>query len=121
VARPAIRHVRAVRDRAWNANWFLLRIAFRLELCGTDLSWQAPLRRGVIKLSDLVEMRPQRFGSSIEVLVLADGSKVLVMVRKGFVDFMAELQTVAPHVHARVGTFAKIGDRLPGPRGFRRN
>jgi hypothetical protein len=104
----------------WNGYWFLFRIAYRLDLTESSLAWRTPLRSGTIALIDLVEMRPSRFGSSAEVLRLSDGSKVLVMVRKGFVDFMAEVQAAAPHVEARVGTFAKIGERLPGPRGFRR-
>lgn len=104
----------------WNGYWFLFRIAYRLDLSESSIRWRAPLRSGTIALSDLVEMRPFRFGSTVEVLCLSDGSKVEVMVQKGFVEFMAEVQAAAPHVQARVGTFAKIGDRLPGPRGFRR-
>jgi hypothetical protein len=104
----------------WNGYWFLFRIAYRLDLTESSLAWRTPLRSGTIALIDLVEMRPSRFGSSAEVLRSSDGSKVLVMVRKGFVDFMAEVQAAGPHVEARVGTFAKIGERLPGPRGFRR-
>ena len=36
---------------------------------------------------------PHRFGSSIEVLELEHGVKVLVMVRKGFIDFAADCET----------------------------
>jgi hypothetical protein len=104
----------------WNGYWFLVRIAYRLDLSDTELLWRTPLRNGAIELADLVEMRPYRLGLSIEVLQLADGSKVLVIVRKGFIDFTKEVNNAAPHVPVRVGAFAKIGDRLPGPRGFRR-
>jgi hypothetical protein len=103
----------------WNAYWFLLRIAYRLDLSEADLSWRTPLRSGTIALADLVEMRPSRMGSTVEVLSLSDGSKVLVMVRKGFVDFATEIQQIAPHLQVRIGLYAKIGERLPGPRGFR--
>lgn len=104
----------------WNSYWFLFRIAYRLDLWQSSIRWQTPLRSGTIALTDLVEMRPMRFGSSVEVLRLSDGSKVQVMVRRGFVDFMAEVQAAAPHVQARVGTLARIGNWGPGPRGFRR-
>jgi hypothetical protein len=104
----------------WNGYWFLFRVAYQLDLTEHEICWRTPLRSGSIALTDLVELRPHRFGSSIEVIQLASGTKVLVMVRKGFVDFMMEIQRLAPQVHARVGAFAKLGNRLPGPRGFRR-
>ena len=104
----------------WNGYWFFLRVAYQLELTGNELRWRAPFRSGVVPLDQLVAMRPHRFGSSIEVLELREGSKVLVMVRKGFADFAAEVQVAAPQVRVRVGVLARVGERLPGPRGYRR-
>ena len=105
---------------AWNGYWWLFRIAYRLDLTQTDLAWRAPLRQGSLRTADLVEMRPYVFGSSIEVIVPSEGAKVLVLVRKGFVDFMREVETVAPQVRTRVGLYAKLSERLPGARGYSR-
>jgi hypothetical protein len=80
----------------WNSYWFLFRIAYQLDLTERELYWRTPFRNGSIALTDLVELRPHRFGSSIEVIQLADGAKILVMVRKGFVEFMAENPTSRP-------------------------
>lgn len=62
-------------------------------------------------MADLVEKRPHRFGATIEVLQSADGTKVLVPVSTGFLEFLDEVRQAAPQVHIRVGWLVRIYGR----------
>lgn len=104
----------------WNAYWFLWRVAYQLELDDEQLRWHAPLRQGVIPLAELQELKPFLLGSSVEVFRSFGRPDVLVFVRRGLKDFAEVIKERAPHVAIRFGTYARIAERLPGPRGFRR-
>src|SRR4051812_26839451 len=104
----------------WNGYWFLWRVAYQLELDHEQLRWWAPLRRGVIPLAELQELKPFLLGSSVEVFRSSAQPDVLVFVRRGLKDFAGVIKERAPHVAIRFGIYARIAERLPGPRGFRR-
>ena len=68
----------------WNGYWFLFRgVAYDSTSRSRASLGERLCRSGTIALTDLVEMRPSRFGSSVQVLRLADGSKVLVIDPEG--------------------------------------
>jgi len=105
---------------AWNGYWFLFRVAYRLNVDHDVLLWSAPLRGGTVPLADIQELRPFRLGSSVEVISQISGPPILVWARKGLRDFADDLCAEAPHIRARFGWYAKLAERLPGPRGFKR-
>ncbi len=105
----------------WNAYWFLFRIAYRLDLSQDELSWHAPFRSGTVNLRQIDQMRPQRLGSTFEVIALRQGRPLLVMVQKGFADFASEVQARAPHIGVRIGSLARLGNKFPGPSSLRRD
>lgn len=103
----------------WNAYWWLLRIAYRLDLTETELLWRTPLRKGRIQLVDLVELRPFILGSNVEIVISRQERKVMVIVTRGFADYLDEITARAPHVKARIGLGVRIASRFPGPRGYK--
>lgn len=104
---------------SWNGYWFLLRLVYDLELDGDVVRWRTPLRSGTVPLSDVVELRPSRFGSNAEVFELADRRRLLVFVRKGFRAFADELVARRPGIPVRLGLQARLVERFPGWSGFK--
>lgn len=102
----------------WNGYWWSFRIAYSLKLDGQLLQWRAPLRSGQVFAREVVELRPFKAGSNIEVLELSSGSSLLVFVRKGFRDFTEALAHQQPELPVRFGLQARIAERLPGRGGF---
>ena len=84
------------------------------------IPWRAPLRSGTVNLGDVLELRPDRFGSNAEVIQMADGARILVFVRKGFRAFTDELVARRPELPVRFGLQARWLKRLPGWSGFKR-
>jgi hypothetical protein len=104
----------------WNAYWFLLRVAYRVDLADRELRWHAPLGSGAIPLATLREIRPSRMSSNVELFEWDGGRPVIVFAMKGLRDFCAVVQAAAPHVGVRFGWQARLAERMPGPRRFRR-
>ena len=102
----------------WNAYWFLFRISYRLDLDSDVLRWYAPLRHGAVPLNQLCKVRPSRAGGQIQKLDAVSHRPVLVLARKGFVAFAAQLSLAAPHVDIRIGWAATLLECLPGATGF---
>ena len=102
----------------WNAYWFLWRMAFELELDGEVMRWQVPLRKGQLKVANITEVRPSKFGSSAMVMKMNDGSSLLVMVRKGLSSFTDVLQSARPDLSIRLGRYSRIAESMPGWSGF---
>ena len=99
----------------WNAYWFLLRLAVRVQLTPHTLRWQTALRNGEIPLSRVRRMRPHRFGGSKAQVIEVEGERpVLVWADAGVVQFGEQLRAVAPHVDVRIGWMTRWSDRLSG-------
>lgn len=101
----------------WNAYWFLFRIAYELESDGDRLRWRAPLRSGEMALADLTGVRSR---SSVGVISGASQQRVLVWVRKGFVQFTEAMVAARPDLRVRIGFRARLVERWPGRSGYRR-
>ncbi|MDQ1541895.1 MAG: hypothetical protein QOH29_2621 [Actinomycetota bacterium] len=104
----------------WNAYWFLLRVAYRVDLQDHELRWRAPLKSGTIPLDTLREIRPSRMSSNVELFEWDGGRPLIVFAMKGLRDFCAVIQAATPHVGVRFGWQARLAERMPGPRRFRR-
>ncbi len=99
---------------AWNAYWWLFRIVSELRLDGDYLWWSTPLRSGHIPLRDLVEIRPQRFATNVEVFKIRGAPSVVVLATKGLQEFTAEIAARRPDLPIRFGWQARLAERMPG-------
>lgn len=97
----------------------LFRRAYKLELSGDRVRWNAPLVSGEFRLDDLSAVRQARVGPGIWVLVRHDSFNVSIPVRKGLRAFLWEIQVIRPDL--RVNTEAwplNYIESLPGRSGF---
>jgi hypothetical protein len=104
----------------WNGYWWLTRIATEITLEDRALHWSAPLSRGVVPVDELVEVRPMRLASNVQVFVCRDRRPVLVMTAKGLRAFTSELSAMRPDLPIRLGLQARILERMPGRSRFQR-
>ena len=104
---------------AWNAYWFLTRFAIQLSIDGGSLCWSAPVRSGRVLISEIVEVRPMRFASNVEVFVCRGRRPILVMATKGLRAFSDELVRQRADLPVRLGWQAKIAEWMPGRTHFR--
>jgi hypothetical protein len=108
---------------AWNAYWFLFRIALRLTATPEYLEWQGVIRHGRIPINELRRLRPSVVGSNLEVIECADGTSVIVWVRRGFRAFCDALKELRPELEVRLGWQARAAEAWPTwwpMSGFRR-
>ena len=103
----------------WNAYWWLLRIAYRLELRDGELRYFTPLRRGSRPVAEVTQLRPVRFGPGWQLVQFTDGTKVIFAARRGLTGLIADIEAQAPHVHGRLGALTSLRERMPGRRYYR--
>lgn len=109
---------------AWNFYWWVFGLVVKLRVVGDVFEWQGVVRRGSVPLSNVVRLRPSGLGSGMEIVEMADGTHILVWVRRGFRAFCDALREVRPDVEVRIGSQGRLADGWPawwtsGP-GFRR-
>jgi hypothetical protein len=97
---------------AWNGYWYLLRVAGELWLDGTTLHWRAALRSGSIDVAEIVEIRPFRLASNIEVIQLRNGRPILTMAGKGIRELNDSIARQRPGLPVRLGRAALLGERM---------
>jgi hypothetical protein len=98
----------------WNAYWFLLRFAHRVELDGHGiLRWRAPLRRGSVTVADLRKVRPSLLFSNIQILDTGRGRPAMVWAVRGFGELIGALDTQRPGLPCQLSPQARIAARLP--------
>jgi len=102
---------------AWNGYWYMWRMAYVVTLEDGRLRWRAPLHGGEVRLADVVELRPMRMGSQIEVVKLRSRRPILLFVSAGLDDFAAELTRQVPDVQVRFGWGGRRAFRTR-PRGW---
>ncbi len=106
----------------WITNWWLRCVSYRVDLRERTLRWWAPLRSGEIPLSQLGAVGPSRHGGFHTAdFVSVGGGRVPVLIRRGFAEFVAEVQAVAPHVTVTLNRYSRMVERLLGSSGFRRD
>lgn len=108
---------------AYLARVFLLQTVYELHLDGDDLSWKVPLRSGTVRLSDVRELRPTKGEPNSELIRLADGKALRVMMWKGFLPFIDDITRQAPHLPVRVRPFfSPLAEKWPlqGGGGYER-
>jgi hypothetical protein len=104
---------------AYMSYWFLFRVAYELLLTEDRLLWKAPLRSGSVPLTEIRAIYPYRWGPSSEVIALANGTRLHVMVQKGFLAFIQDLRAKAPAVPVDVNRlWARLGERFGGRGGY---
>jgi hypothetical protein len=99
---------------AWNAYWWLLRVAVVLRLEPGTLTWEVPLRGGQLPVPAITRVRPMRFGSSAVVIEHVGGRPVLVVGGKGLRHLFDDLSRMRPDLDLRMGWQARLSERLPG-------
>jgi hypothetical protein len=99
---------------AYLARVFLLQTVYELHLDGDDLSWKVPLRSGTVRLSDVRELRPTKGEPNSELIRLADGKALRVMMWKGFLPFAGTGETLLLTVGGKVASPGRWWLRAPG-------
>jgi hypothetical protein len=104
----------------WNAYWFLLRFAHRVDLDpdGT-LCWRAPLRRGSVAVADLRKVRPSLLFSNIQILDTGRGRPAMVWAVRGFGELAGALDGRSPGLPCQLSPQARLAARLPLRSAFR--
>lgn len=105
----------------WIANRWLRCVSYRADLRERTLRWWAPLRSGEIPLNQLRAVGPSRHGFHTADFVSVGGGRVPVLIRRGFAEFLVEVQAAAPQVTVRLNRYSRMVDRLPGSSGFHRS
>jgi hypothetical protein len=94
---------------------FLWRVVYELRLEDGVLTWKTPLRSGSVPVSAIIELRPLRSARNGELIRLAGGPKLIVMMRRGFQAFVDDLSRQAPGLRVTVSpAFSKLAERWPG-------
>ena len=98
----------------WNAYWFLLRFAHRVELDEHGrLRWTAPLRRGSVAVADLRRVRPSLLFSNIQILDTGRARPAMVWAVRGFGELAGALDRQRPGLPCQLSPQARIAARLP--------
>ncbi len=103
----------------WNAYWFLLRFAHRVELDGSTLRWRAPLRSGSVALADIRRVRPSWLFSNIQVMDTGARGPAMVWAVRGFRDLVDAVWVERPGLPCQLSPQARIAARMPLRSGFR--
>ncbi|MGO4593871.1 hypothetical protein AB4Z18_08615 [Leifsonia sp. 2TAF2] len=96
----------------WNAYWFLFRVVRRLELRGETLYWYAILRRGSVRVEDIVGLSRMRGAPGVLFLRTRAGVSPAILVRGGFGTFLRHLHRMNPAVPDRLPFAARL---MSGP------
>lgn len=102
----------------WNAYWFLLRFAHRVELDGATLRWRAPLRSGSVALADIRRVRPSWLFSNIQVMDTGARGPAMVWAVRGFRDLVDAVSAERPGLPCQLSPQARIAARMPLRSGF---
>ncbi len=95
-----------------NGYWFLVRLAYRVDLHEHAVRWWTPLRSGRIPLDRLHEIRPSQLGHSVVVFEVGGGPAVLVMATRRFVGCAEQVQAAAPRVNVRLNWYLRLVGRF---------
>jgi hypothetical protein len=91
---------------------FLLRVPYELTLADGLLAWKTPMRSGSVPVSEIRELRPYPSGPNAELIQLEDGRRLIVLMRKGFQQFLDDLSRAAPGLSLTVSPyFSKLAER----------
>jgi len=99
---------------AWNASWWLFRLAMELRIEDSVLLATAPLRSRRVELSAVTVIRPMKLTSNVAVIEIAGERPVLTLVTKGFRDFTGGIARRRPDLPIRFGWQANTTERMPG-------
>jgi transglutaminase-like putative cysteine protease len=102
--------------------WYTWGVGSAVTVVGETLTWNAPRGARSVNIADLVGVRPYEFDvtGAMEVFELADGSRLPVMVRKGFEELVADLATRQPDLSVAFGAYSRACERLQRKSGFSR-
>jgi hypothetical protein len=104
--------------------FYTYHVAMALTLSGETLTWRAALRTRRVNAADVVAVRPFCGWAAwgvIEAFELTDGSRLLVMVRKGLPEFARELARRRPGITVEFGVYSKMCERFRRQSGFSRD
>ena len=97
---------------AWNIYWWVFGLVVSMRVVGESLEWRGFVRTGSLRVGDIVRLRPGGLGSGIEVVEVADGTRLSVWVRRGFSEFCDALRELRPEIEVRVGWQGRLAERL---------
>ncbi len=103
---------------AWLVCWFVLRIAYRLDVENGQLRWKLPFGRGgTVLVSDVVKFRQSKADvmGSMELIELRDHRPVLVFAHRGLRDFANALGMVREVAAAKAALTSPSSGSEPLP------
>jgi len=95
---------------AWNAYWFLWRMATDLWLDGNTLHWKAPLRSGSVDVAGIEKIRPRRMTGNVEMICLRDGRPIITMATRGIEELNGDIVQLHPGLPVRVGRSVRFSN-----------
>jgi hypothetical protein len=94
----------------------LYQVAYDLQCTDDVVTWRSPLRTGTVRVSELSRIF-SRWGS-VGVLEAADGRRIQIYVRKGFIAFASGLAERNPNLEVNLSSYTRLIDRFPGQSAF---
>ncbi|KQO98622.1 hypothetical protein [Leifsonia sp. Leaf264] len=96
----------------WNVYWWYFRVAYKLELDGDTLRWQAPLARGELSVHSITGVTPfLNTQEQIPTIRAVGHRSIPVFARGDLSSFLARLNVINTAVPDRVGGFSGFFDR----------
>jgi hypothetical protein len=100
---------------AWNAYWFLVRIAYEVGIVdGSTLRWRSITTRHEIPLSRIKGIRTPfpPFGAGAKKILLEGGPSPLIMVSPGFRDVVAMVLQFRPDLVNQMDWYDRLAERF---------
>jgi hypothetical protein len=108
----------------WAAFWIgqayflFLRVAYELEFDGDTLRWRSPLRRGEVNLRGVLRVASGPGTLPLVTFSVADGSSIMVSVRRGLHDFTEVLVQQRPELSVYLNMHERLIESLGLRSGF---
>ena len=91
---------------------FLWRVAYELRLEDRVFVWKTPLRSRSVSIWEIDELRPARSARNVEIIHLENGTRITVIIRRGFQEFLNDLAQKRPGLPIEVSpSFLKMAGR----------
>ena len=82
----------------WNGYFWLIRVAYKIELDDGELFWFAPFRHGRLPIAELRSIERSALSRQLVRLTPTDGASVIIRNHREFSSLVADILAVHPDV-----------------------